>query len=46
MRLTQSFAPALLLLAAGVTQAASAWSFDEGSLSVVAKKSGDSIKEK
>ncbi|GAB1310046.1 Dolichyl-diphosphooligosaccharide--protein glycosyltransferase subunit 2 [Madurella fahalii] len=46
MRLTQSFAPALLLFAAGVAQAASAWGFDEGSLSVVAKKSGESIKEK
>lgn len=46
MRLTQSIAPALLLLAAGVAQAASAWGFDDGSLSIVAKKSGDAVKEK
>ena len=46
MRFTQSIAPALLLLAAGVAQAASAWGFDEGSLQVVPKKSGEAIKEK
>ena len=46
MRLTQSIAPALLLLAAGAAQAASAWGFDDGSLQVAAKKSGESVKEK
>ncbi|CAP59887.1 uncharacterized protein PODANS_1_2120 [Podospora anserina S mat+] len=39
MRFTQSFAPALLLLA-GVAQATS-WGFDDGSVSVVAKRAGD-----
>ncbi|KAL2270863.1 hypothetical protein VTJ83DRAFT_234 [Remersonia thermophila] len=46
MRLTRSIASALLLFSAGVAQAASAWSFDDGSLQVVAKKSGDNVKEK
>ncbi|KAL1841583.1 hypothetical protein VTJ49DRAFT_6893 [Mycothermus thermophilus] len=46
MRLTRSIASALLLFSAGVAQAASAWGFDEGSLQIVAKKSGDSVKEK
>ncbi|KAL2018578.1 hypothetical protein VTK56DRAFT_620 [Thermocarpiscus australiensis] len=46
MRLAQTIAPALLLFAAGVAQAASSWGFDEGSLSVVAKKSGETVKEK
>jgi oligosaccharyltransferase complex subunit delta (ribophorin II) len=46
MRLTQSFAPALLLLAAGVAQATSAWGFDDGSLSIVAKKASGTVKEK
>jgi hypothetical protein len=46
MRFAQSFTPALLLLAAGVAQAASAWAFDEGSLSVVGRKSGEAVKEK
>lgn len=46
MRFTQSIAPALLLLAAGAAQAASAWGFDEGSVQVVLKKSGEAIKEK
>ncbi|KAJ4290728.1 hypothetical protein N0V88_006477 [Collariella sp. IMI 366227] len=45
MRLTQSIVPALLLLAVGVAQAASTWGFDEGSLAVVAKKSGETIRE-
>ncbi|KAK3983913.1 Oligosaccharyltransferase subunit Ribophorin II-domain-containing protein [Cladorrhinum sp. PSN332] len=45
MRFTQSFAPALLLLA-GVAQAASSWGFDDGTLSVVAKKGGAGVKEK
>ncbi|KAH6853370.1 Oligosaccharyltransferase subunit Ribophorin II-domain-containing protein [Chaetomium sp. MPI-CAGE-AT-0009] len=46
MRFTQSIAPALLLLAAGVSQAASAWGFDDGSIQIAAKKSGESVKEK
>ena len=46
MRFTQSIAPALLLLAAGAAQAASAWGFDDGSLQVVPKKSGEAIREK
>ncbi|KAK4155553.1 Dolichyl-diphosphooligosaccharide--protein glycosyltransferase subunit 2 [Chaetomidium leptoderma] len=46
MRFTQSIAPVLLLLTAGVAQAASAWGFDDGSLAVVAKKSGGTSKEK
>ncbi|SPQ17818.1 a2c16e4b-3830-445f-bb65-50b7da30fd83 [Thermothielavioides terrestris] len=46
MRFAQSFTPALLLLAAGVAQAASAWGFDEGSVSVVGRKSGEAVKEK
>lgn len=45
MRFTQSFAPALLVLA-GVAQAASSWGFDDGTLSVVAKKGGAGVKEK
>jgi oligosaccharyltransferase complex subunit delta (ribophorin II) len=45
MRFTQSIAPALLLLAAGAAQAASAWGFDEGSVQVVPKK-GEVIKER
>jgi oligosaccharyltransferase complex subunit delta (ribophorin II) len=45
MRFTQSIAPALLLLAAGVTQAASGWGFDDGSIQIAAKK-GESVKEK
>ncbi|KAK4204040.1 Dolichyl-diphosphooligosaccharide--protein glycosyltransferase subunit Swp1 [Triangularia verruculosa] len=39
MRFTQSLAPALLVLA-GVVQATS-WGFDDGSVSVVAKRAGD-----
>ncbi|KAL2143559.1 hypothetical protein VTI28DRAFT_10345 [Corynascus sepedonium] len=46
MRFTQSIAPALLLLATGVAQAASSWGFDDGSVQIAAKKGGDSIKEK
>jgi oligosaccharyltransferase complex subunit delta (ribophorin II) len=38
--------PSLLLLAAGAAQAASAWGFDDGTLSIVAKKSGETIKER
>jgi oligosaccharyltransferase complex subunit delta (ribophorin II) len=46
MRFTQSIAPALLLLAAGAAQAASAWGFDDGSVQIAAKKAGESVKEK
>jgi oligosaccharyltransferase complex subunit delta (ribophorin II) len=46
MRFTQSIAPALLLLASGAAQAASAWGFDEGSVQVVPKTSGQVIKER
>ena len=46
MRLTHSLASALLLFSAGVAQAASTWGFDEGSVSVVAKKAGGTVKEK
>ncbi|KAK4105638.1 hypothetical protein N658DRAFT_441001 [Parathielavia hyrcaniae] len=46
MRISQCIAPALLLLAAGAAQAASAWGFDDGSISVVAKKSAETVKEK
>lgn len=45
MRFTQSIGPAILLLAAGVAQAASGWGFDDGSIQIAAKK-GESIKEK
>jgi oligosaccharyltransferase complex subunit delta (ribophorin II) len=46
MRFTQSIAPALLLLAAGAAQAASAWGFDDGSVQIAAKKAGESVREK
>jgi oligosaccharyltransferase complex subunit delta (ribophorin II) len=46
MRISQSITPALLLFAAGAAQAASAWGFDDGSVSVVAKKAGETAKEK
>lgn len=46
MRLTRTLAPALLFLAAGVAQAASAWGFSDGSVSVVAKKTGETATEK
>ncbi|KAK4191850.1 Dolichyl-diphosphooligosaccharide--protein glycosyltransferase subunit Swp1 [Podospora australis] len=45
MRFSQSIAPALLFLS-GVAQAASSWGFDEGRISVVAKKGGAGVKEK
>lgn len=45
MRFLRSFVPSLLLLAAGTAQAAS-WSFDEGTVTVGAKKSEASVKEK
>ncbi|KAI1077355.1 Oligosaccharyltransferase subunit Ribophorin II-domain-containing protein [Whalleya microplaca] len=47
MRFLRSFAPSLLLLAAGAAQAASSWGFDDATLSVTAKKStSGSVKEK
>ncbi|KAL8338646.1 hypothetical protein RB601_006273 [Gaeumannomyces tritici] len=46
MVLLRSAASAVLLLAAGVTQAATAWTFDDASVSVSAKKGGDPVKEK
>jgi len=46
MRFSQSIAPALVLLAAGAAQAASAWGFEDASVQIAAKKSGESIKEK
>ncbi|KAL2125408.1 hypothetical protein VTJ04DRAFT_1773 [Mycothermus thermophilus] len=46
MRLTGSIASVLLLLSAGVAQAASAWGFDEGTLHIVTKKSPESVKQK
>ena len=46
MRIPRSLTPALLLLAAGVAQAASSWGFDEAALTVSGKKGGgDGIKE-
>ncbi|KAK0618423.1 Oligosaccharyltransferase subunit Ribophorin II-domain-containing protein [Bombardia bombarda] len=46
MRFLQPFASALLLLAAGTAQAASSWGFDEGSVSVAAKKGSEAVREK
>lgn len=47
MRLTHSFIPSLLLLAAGAAQAASSWGFDDGSVAVTSKKAeGVRFKEK
>lgn len=45
MRFTSSLAPALLLLAAVAQAASAAWGFEDGTVSVGAKKS-DSVKEK
>ncbi|KAH8682447.1 Oligosaccharyltransferase subunit Ribophorin II-domain-containing protein [Xylariales sp. PMI_506] len=46
MRFSQSFVAPLVLLAAGAAQAASSWGFDEGTLSVVAKKAAEAaVKE-
>ncbi len=36
----------LLLFAAGAVQAASSWSFDQGTISVSSKKNADGVKEK
>ncbi|KAJ9138724.1 Dolichyl-diphosphooligosaccharide--protein glycosyltransferase subunit 2 [Coniochaeta hoffmannii] len=46
MHFSKSFLSAALLLAAGIADAASAWSFDEGTVSVVSKQGGDGLKEK
>ncbi|KAB5549999.1 Dolichyl-diphosphooligosaccharide--protein glycosyltransferase subunit Swp1 [Coniochaeta sp. 2T2.1] len=46
MHFSKSVLSAALLLAAGVAEAASSWSFDEGTVSVVSKKAGDGLKEK
>ncbi|KAI0126560.1 Oligosaccharyltransferase subunit Ribophorin II-domain-containing protein [Xylariales sp. AK1849] len=47
MRFLHSLAPSILLLAAGAAQAASSWGFDEGTLTVSAKKAvGEGVKEK
>ncbi|KAH6657755.1 Oligosaccharyltransferase subunit Ribophorin II-domain-containing protein [Truncatella angustata] len=45
MRFLHSFVPSLLL-AAGAAQAASSWGFDEGTITVGAKKSEGAVKEK
>jgi oligosaccharyltransferase complex subunit delta (ribophorin II) len=45
MRFLHSFVPSLLFLAAGAAQAAS-WGFDEGTVTVAAKKAEASVKEK
>jgi oligosaccharyltransferase complex subunit delta (ribophorin II) len=46
MHFSKSLFSAVLLLAAGAAEAASAWSFDDASVAVVAKKAGDGFKEK
>jgi hypothetical protein len=46
MRATTQLLSTLLLLAAGAAQAASSWSFDDGSISVVSKKDGDGAAQK
>ncbi|KAK0731187.1 Dolichyl-diphosphooligosaccharide--protein glycosyltransferase subunit Swp1 [Lasiosphaeris hirsuta] len=46
MHFSQPITSALLLVAAGLAQAASSWSFDEGSLLITAKKGSDTVKEK
>jgi oligosaccharyltransferase complex subunit delta (ribophorin II) len=45
MRFLHSLVPSLLL-AAGAAQAASSWGFDEGTITVGAKKSDGAVKEK
>lgn len=45
MRFLRSVIPSLLLLGAGLTEAASSWSFVEGSISVNSK-TGDTFKDK
>ena len=46
MHFSKSLLSAALLLAAGIAEAASSWSFDEGTVAVVSKKGGDGLKEK
>lgn len=46
MRCSGSLVSSLLLLAAGAAQAASSWSFNDGTISVTSKKGADGIKEK
>lgn len=46
MVLFRPAASALVLLVAGVAQAATAWTFDDASVIVTAKKGGEPVKEK
>lgn len=46
MRLSQSVSSVLLLATASIAQAASSWSFDEGLVSIAARKGADGVKEK
>lgn len=46
MHFSKSLLSAVLLVAAGVAEAASSWSFDEATVAVVSKKAGDGLKEK
>ena len=48
MRFLHSLVPSLLFLAAGAAQAASSWSFEDGTVSVTSKKAGagGGVKEK
>ncbi|RFU27109.1 hypothetical protein B7463_g9221, partial [Scytalidium lignicola] len=46
MRFLSSLIPSLLLLGAGVAQAASAWTFDEATISVQSKGAGNGFKDK
>jgi hypothetical protein len=46
MYFSKSLLSAALLLTAGIAEAASSWSFDEGTVTVVSKKAGDGLKEK
>ncbi|OIW26026.1 hypothetical protein CONLIGDRAFT_672930 [Coniochaeta ligniaria NRRL 30616] len=46
MHFSKSLLSAALLLAAGVAEAASSWSFDDATVAVVSKKAGDGLKEK
>jgi len=46
MRLSQSVSSVLFLATASIAQAASSWSFDEGLVSIAARKGADGVKEK
>ncbi|KAK1834861.1 Dolichyl-diphosphooligosaccharide--protein glycosyltransferase subunit 2 [Podospora conica] len=46
MRLSQSVSSVFLLATASIAQATSSWSFDEGLVSIAAKKGADGVKEK